>query len=125
MAFELVEICNPDNARWTCSATDVHAAILEAYDSLHIDVHNAFSQRFKRLLRSKLRRGDSINLLPGRVVALRLDPLTTAELGEKNLDGLLLYGSLPAIHSVVQDRDKDTDLASYVTTYKTHSSISE
>ena len=65
----------------------------------------------------KLRRGGSINLLPGRVVALRLDPLTTAELGEEDLERLLLYGSLPGIHSVVQDRDKDTDLASYVTIY--------
>ena len=65
----------------------------------------------------KLRRGDSINLLPGRVAALRLDPLTTAELGESDLERLLLYGSLPGIHSVSDLKDKDTDLASYVTTY--------
>src|SRR5260363_433341 len=45
----------------------------------------------------KLRVGPAANWLPGRVVALRLDPLMWSELSEirMTLEDLLLYGSLP------------------------------
>jgi predicted AAA+ superfamily ATPase len=64
----------------------------------------------------QLRRGGQ-NLLPGRVVTLRLDPLTLDELPTLDLDVILRYGSLPGIWNVRKPRDKETDLRSYVETY--------
>jgi predicted AAA+ superfamily ATPase len=65
----------------------------------------------------KLRRGRDINLLPGRVVALRLDPLLLEEHTPGRLEEVLLYGSLPAIRSLGRAADKETDLRSYSETY--------
>lgn len=65
----------------------------------------------------KLRRGTQINLLPGRVVALRLDPLILAETGARPLKDLLLYGSLPGVLRAEREGDREIDLKSYVTTY--------
>jgi predicted AAA+ superfamily ATPase len=65
----------------------------------------------------KLRRGQEINLLPGRVVALRLDPLAIEEDPRATLRELLLFGSLPAIRSTRRLADKESDLYSYVETY--------
>jgi len=67
----------------------------------------------------KLRRQGGVNLLPGRVVSLRLDPLAISEVGRQELDPLLYYGSLPAIISQQESRDKEVDLRSYVETYLT------
>lgn len=65
----------------------------------------------------KLRRGSNVNLLPGRVVALRLDPLTTAEAPTRSLDDWLLYGGLPAIVQTQNPHHRELDLGTYVTTY--------
>jgi predicted AAA+ superfamily ATPase len=65
----------------------------------------------------KLRRGRDLNLLPGRVVALRLDPLTLEEDTPVTLDEALLYGSLPAIRTTPDPDDREADLRSYVETY--------
>jgi len=65
----------------------------------------------------KLRRGASVNFLPGRVVSLRMDPFDLREAPTDDLLSRLLYGSLPGILSVPDPSDKDTDLMSYVTTY--------
>jgi len=65
----------------------------------------------------KLRRGREVNLLPGRVVALRLDPLTLEESRAETLAEALLFGALPAIRTTESDRDKEADLRSYVETY--------
>lgn len=65
----------------------------------------------------KLRRGAQFNLLPGRVVALRMQPLSTLEFSEKKIEELLLYGSLPGMVVVKNDKDREMDLESYVTTY--------
>lgn len=65
----------------------------------------------------KLRKGAQLNLLPGRVVALRMQPFSTAEYSEKKLEDLLLYGSLPGLVAVKNNKDRETDLESYVTTY--------
>lgn len=65
----------------------------------------------------KLRRGHDVNLLPGRVVALRLDPLMIAEHRPSSIDDALLFGSLPAIQTLRDRKDKETDLRSYVETY--------
>lgn len=61
----------------------------------------------------KLRRGH-VNLLPGRVVALRLDPFVLAESPPASLEEALLYGALPGIRA---SEEKEMDLESYVTTY--------
>ena len=65
----------------------------------------------------KLRKGAQLNLLPGRVVALRMQPLSTLEFPQKKIEDLLIYGSLPGMTAVKNDRDRETDLESYVTTY--------
>ena len=64
----------------------------------------------------KLKHGSEINLLPGRVIALTLDPLNLAELPEPipSLEELLIYGSLPGI--IEQDL-RELELMSYVITY--------
>ena len=65
----------------------------------------------------KLRRGAQVNLLPGRVVAFRMDPFSLQELPAKDLNERLFYGSLPGILAVGSQPDRETDLESYVTTY--------
>lgn len=65
----------------------------------------------------KLRRGREINLLPGRLVALRLDPLLLEEHTPRTLDEALLFGALPAIRTQRSREDKEADLRSYVETY--------
>lgn len=65
----------------------------------------------------KLRRGAQINLLPGRVVAYRMDPFSNQEFPAKSLNERLLYGSLPGVLAVSASSDRETDLGSYVTTY--------
>jgi predicted AAA+ superfamily ATPase len=65
----------------------------------------------------KLRRGPSVNLLPGRVVSLHLDPLTLAEAPFLSLENRLLYGELPGIVGIPASEDKEADLRSYVSTY--------
>jgi predicted AAA+ superfamily ATPase len=65
----------------------------------------------------KLRRGRDLNLLPGRLVALRLDPLTIEEHLPAGLDEAVLFGSLPAIRRLRNRDDRETDLRSYVETY--------
>jgi predicted AAA+ superfamily ATPase len=65
----------------------------------------------------KLRRGRDLNLLPGRLVALRLDPLTIEEHRPASLQDALLFGSLPAIRRVRDREDREADLRSYVEIY--------
>ncbi|MDP3042474.1 MAG: ATP-binding protein [Candidatus Omnitrophota bacterium] len=65
----------------------------------------------------KLRRGAQVNLLPGRVVAFRMDPFSLREFPAKDLAERLLYGSLPGILAVGALPDRETDLGAYVTTY--------
>ena len=65
----------------------------------------------------KLRRGQEINLLPGRVVALRLDPLLIEEDPTASLKEVLLFGALPAIRRLRRESDQEADLRSYMETY--------
>src|SRR3989338_10449184 len=67
----------------------------------------------------KLKHGATVNLLPGRVVALTMDPLHFDELPKnwQNLNDILLYGTLPFIVLDVNDDNREADLRSYVTTY--------
>ncbi len=67
----------------------------------------------------KLRREGDANLLPGRVVVLRMDPLLVTEMTalSPSIEELLLYGSLPQIISEESLENREEDLFSYVTTY--------
>lgn len=65
----------------------------------------------------KLRRGAQVNLIPGRIVAFRMDPFSLQELPAKDLNERLFYGSLPGILAVGAQSDRETDLESYVTIY--------
>ncbi|GAB4224238.1 MAG: ATP-binding protein [Gammaproteobacteria bacterium] len=67
----------------------------------------------------KLKHGQDLNLLPGRVVALTMSPLLYAEFPypKPPLEQLLLYGSLPGIYGETDLSAKETDLYSYASTY--------
>jgi predicted AAA+ superfamily ATPase len=65
----------------------------------------------------KLRRGTTVNLLPGRLAPLRLDPLSLAERIPGTLEEALLYGSLPGIALAADDAARDEDLRAYTTLY--------
>lgn len=65
----------------------------------------------------KLRRGRA-NLLPGRVVAFQLGPLTTDEMGERfDLGRCLSLGSLPGIYSEPDAQEAKRLVRSYAATY--------
>lgn len=65
----------------------------------------------------KLRYGNTVNCLPGRVVVLHLDPLSIKELPTcPDLADLLLFGSLPGIRTT-DAQTRDLDLLGYVSTY--------
>ncbi len=67
----------------------------------------------------KLRREGDANLLPGRVVVLRMDPLLIDEMADESppIEDLLLFGSLPQIILEKSKENREEDLFSYVTTY--------
>lgn len=67
----------------------------------------------------KLRREGEANLLPGRLIVLRMDPLLISEMTplSPSLEELLLYGSLPQIVTETSNENREEDLFSYVTTY--------
>ncbi len=67
----------------------------------------------------KLKHGKHINLLPGRLIQLRLDPLIISELNLPipRIEDFLLYGSLPAIRMEENDSVREEDLESYVDLY--------
>jgi uncharacterized protein len=65
----------------------------------------------------KLRRHHDLNLLPGRVVSLRLDPLTLEEHAPHGLHELLVDGALPGIRLQRMADDREADLRSYVEAY--------
>ena len=60
-----------------------------------------------------------MNLLPGRVIPLRLDPLTQNELTLQNmpLNTVLLDGSLPEISLTKEVSERESLLEAYVTIY--------
>ena len=65
----------------------------------------------------KLRRGGRVNLLPGRLVPLRLDPLSLAERVPPTIEEALLYGSLPGIVLAGDAASREEDLRAYTTLY--------
>jgi predicted AAA+ superfamily ATPase len=65
----------------------------------------------------KIRKHADINLLPGRLVLIRLDALTFSEHHYEKIDDILIYGELPGIMNEKSKTDKNADLDSYVVTY--------
>lgn len=66
----------------------------------------------------KLKKPSKINLLPGRVISFRLDPITITEYPDiEDIKTLLFYGSLPEIMLCKNNDEKELLLSSYVSTY--------
>ena len=67
----------------------------------------------------KLKHGAHINLLPGRLIPLRLSPLSFDEIPslDNALPELLIYGALPEIITMPSPEDKEILLDAYVTLY--------
>lgn len=67
----------------------------------------------------KLRHNRNINLLPGRIIQLYLDPLTLDEVPVPypSIEDFLLYGSLPAIYLENDSFIREEELDSYVDLY--------
>jgi predicted AAA+ superfamily ATPase len=65
----------------------------------------------------KLRRGRDTNWLPGRVVPMRLAPLTLVEHRPESILDRLLYGSLPGIVTARDEASREEDLRAYTTLY--------
>ena len=63
------------------------------------------------------KQNEDINLLPGRIVSLRLDPFSSVELSDVELNDLLIYGSLPEIILDEDVKFREDLLESYVQTY--------
>jgi predicted AAA+ superfamily ATPase len=65
----------------------------------------------------KLRRARDTNWLPGRVIALRLDPLSLGEHPPDRLEDRLLDGSLPGLVTTPETTAREEELRSYATLY--------
>lgn len=67
----------------------------------------------------KLKHGPSINLLPGRVIMMRLSPFLYDEIKSKKtpLEELIHFGSLPIVHNTDKRQEKEAKLHSYVHGY--------
>ncbi len=66
----------------------------------------------------KLKTGVNINLLPGRVVIVYMDPLTWQECQQDtHLEEILAYGSLPNIITTTDHTYKNDDLHAYTSIY--------
>jgi predicted AAA+ superfamily ATPase len=67
----------------------------------------------------KLKNNKDVNLLPGRLIQLRLDPLTLEELSFPlpSIEDFLFYGSLPAIRLETDNAIREEELDSYVGLY--------
>lgn len=65
----------------------------------------------------KLRRGKNVNMLPGRVFTVRMDPLVIGEGHSQSLEDILIYGSLPGVIGKKDAGDREHILSSYVTAY--------
>lgn len=67
----------------------------------------------------KLRKTDALNLMPGRIIPLHMDPLTIQELPPEKADieKLLLFGSLPKIALEDDGQIQEKDLEAYVSLF--------
>ncbi|HQH80694.1 MAG TPA: DUF4143 domain-containing protein [bacterium] len=65
----------------------------------------------------KLKKSGVVNLLPGRLVNMRLDPFIHEEASYDDILKHIFYGSLPGIFVVQNAQDKEVDLKSYVESY--------
>ncbi|MCI5065084.1 ATP-binding protein [bacterium] len=65
----------------------------------------------------RLKNADAVNFLPGRIVLMRMDPLTLSEFQPPTVEDALFYGSLPAMVLTSDPQDREIDLDSYATTF--------
>ncbi len=66
----------------------------------------------------KLKHGTHVNLLPGRIVIIYIDPLTWQECAiHTHLEEVLIYGTLPNIITQINNSYKNDDLYAYTSIY--------
>ncbi len=65
----------------------------------------------------KIKRTSNINLLPGRLINLRLDPFMLSEIENVSLESILSFGTLPGIVLEETTESKERILVSYVESY--------
>ncbi len=65
----------------------------------------------------KLKRGNDVNLLPGRLISVRLDPFVINEISKLDIMEMLMFGSLPGIYTIKNLVHREEELESYVTNY--------
>lgn len=78
---------------------------------------HSFARPQTRSSARKLKQQSDVNLLPGRVIAYRLDGFSLFEFADRDLDDFLHYGSLPEIAQTNLDADKEEFLKTYVEIY--------
>ena len=88
-------------------------------DSVQILIDEGVAQFVLTGSSARKLRAQGVNLLPGRVVSLRMDPLIKEEYESAHvaLETLLIDGALPGILSLSQSQDREIDLKSYAETY--------
>ena len=88
VAFELVEICNPVNARFAGSAKNIYGLAMSAYRSLPPSVRKAFDHRFINVpLSFSFRPTASLSAIRNALPSL-LTELVSAPDGDVGCDGL-------------------------------------
>ena len=88
VAFELVEICNPVNARFAGSVENIYGLTMSAYHSLPPSVRKAFDHRFINVpLSFSFRPAASLSAIRNALPSL-LTELVSAPEGDVGYDGL-------------------------------------
>ena len=96
VAFELVEICNPGNARFSGSASHIHGLIMSAYRSLLPSVRKAFDHRFINVpLSFSFRPTASLSAIRNALPSLLTELVSAPE------DDVGYYGLSAAVKAVV------------------------
>ena len=96
VAFELVEICNPVNARFSGSASHIHGLIMSAYRSLPPSVRKAFDHRFINVpLSFSFRPTASLSAIRNALPSLLTELVSAPE------DDVGYYGLSAAVKAVV------------------------
>lgn len=88
---------------------EVHSIIFDYNGKIKFALTGSSARKLKR---------ENANLLAGRALTRNFFPLTLEELdNQKNIDQLLLFGSLPEISQLISAEEKIDYLSSYVDTY--------
>jgi hypothetical protein len=107
IAFELVEICNPANARLMASSHQMHRLIMAAYEGLPRHIREAFDARFvHKPLSFSFRKEASLGAIR-RVLPRLLVELTTSCARDEYAD---FSPKVAAVVDAVRERGRPNDL---------------